>query len=144
MQVFNACWEADIQISSTNTRTSCDRGYFAKIVADAKPYDDPEAHHLSSFIYSKLSSFLLERPNFQEFKHFVACMHGKLQSLSNISDFVESFPRLAVQVKAEAELQVCDKLLIVVCHISFGCCLLTRRHSHLRCRQHCEYVISFL
>lgn len=75
-QVFNACWEAGIPISSTNTRTSCDRGYFAKIVADAKPYDDPEAHHLSSFIYSKLSSSLLERPNFQEFKHFVACMHG--------------------------------------------------------------------
>ncbi|MCO5560269.1 hypothetical protein L7F22_013880 [Adiantum nelumboides] len=74
--VFNGCWEAGIQVSSTNTRTSCDRGYFAKIVADAKPYDDPETHHLSSFLYSRLSSSLLERPNFLEFTHFVACMHG--------------------------------------------------------------------
>lgn len=75
-QVINACWEAGILVSGGNTRTCCDRGYFGRIVADAKPYDDPDAHHLSSFTYSKLSSSLLERPNFQEFKHFVACMHG--------------------------------------------------------------------
>ncbi|KAH7297475.1 hypothetical protein KP509_26G071100 [Ceratopteris richardii] len=75
-QVLNGAWEAGISISSSNVRPCYDRDYYIRVLADAKPFDDPDGHHLASFTYSKLSQFLLERTNFEEFKHFVSCMHG--------------------------------------------------------------------
>lgn len=75
-QVFNAAWESGIILSSGNTRICFEKDYFGKIVRDAKPHDDPDGHHLVSFTYSKLSSSLLDRANFQEFKYFVSYMHG--------------------------------------------------------------------
>lgn len=75
-QVLNAAWEAGISVSSGNTRLCHDRDFYLKVLADAKPFDDPEGHHLASFTYSKLSPSLMERTNFEEFKHFVSCMHG--------------------------------------------------------------------
>ncbi|MCO5567760.1 hypothetical protein L7F22_021454 [Adiantum nelumboides] len=75
-QVLNAAWEAGITVSSGNTRLCYDRDYYIKVLTDAKPFDDPDGHHIASFTYSKLSSTLLERSNFEEFKNFVSCMHG--------------------------------------------------------------------
>ena len=77
IQVLNAAWDAGISISSGNTRMCHERDYYTKVVVDSKPYDDPESHHLASFTYSKLSPFLMERNNFEEFKRFVSLMHGK-------------------------------------------------------------------
>lgn len=75
-QVLNAAWDANIPVASENALTCHDREGYNKILANAKPQNDPDGRHLSAFTYLRLSPVLLEGHNFMEFERFVKKMHG--------------------------------------------------------------------
>ncbi|CAL8122922.1 unnamed protein product [Prunus armeniaca] len=76
-QVLNAAWDANIPVASENALTCHDREGYNKILANAKPQNDPDGRHLSAFTYLRLSPVLLEGHNFMEFERFVKKMHGE-------------------------------------------------------------------
>ncbi|XP_026379712.1 beta-amylase 2, chloroplastic-like isoform X2 [Papaver somniferum] len=75
-QVLNAAWDASIPVASENALVCYDREGYNKILENAKPLNDPDGRHLVAFTYLRLSSYLMEEPNFEEFAHFVKKMHG--------------------------------------------------------------------
>ncbi|XP_020687661.1 beta-amylase 2, chloroplastic [Dendrobium catenatum] len=76
-QVLNAAWDACIPVASENALPCYDRDGFNKILENAKPLNDPDRRHLSTFTYLRLSLDLMERQNLLEFAHFVKRMHGE-------------------------------------------------------------------
>ncbi|XP_042389004.1 beta-amylase 2, chloroplastic-like isoform X1 [Zingiber officinale] len=76
-QVLNAAWDAGIPVSSENVLPCYDRDSYTKILDNAKPLNDPDRRHLSSFTYLRLCSTLLQNHNFLEFERFVKQMHGE-------------------------------------------------------------------
>ncbi|KAI3873408.1 hypothetical protein MKW98_008060 [Papaver atlanticum] len=76
-QVLNAAWDASIPVASENALVCYDREGYNKILENAKPLNDPDGRHLVAFTYLRLSSYLMEEPNFEEFAHFVKKMHGE-------------------------------------------------------------------
>ncbi|XP_075671883.1 beta-amylase 7 [Castanea sativa] len=76
-QVLNAAWDACIPVTSENTLSCHDRIGYNKILDTAKPMNDPDGRHFSSFTYLRLSPLLMERHNFMEFERFVKKMHGE-------------------------------------------------------------------
>ena len=76
-QVLNAAWDAGIPVASENALPCYDREGYNKVLANAKPSDDPDRHHLSAFTYLRLCSDLMEEGNFKEFARFVARLHGE-------------------------------------------------------------------
>ncbi|KAH0970620.1 hypothetical protein GBA52_022776 [Prunus armeniaca] len=48
-QVLNAAWDANIPVASENALTCHDREGYNKILANAKPQNDPDGRHLSAF-----------------------------------------------------------------------------------------------
>ena len=77
MQVLNAAWDVCIPVVSENALLTHDRESYNKILENAKPLNDPDGRHFSSFTYLRLSPLLMERHNFLEFERFVKRMHGK-------------------------------------------------------------------
>lgn len=85
-QVLNAAWDACIPVTSENTLSCHDRIGYNKILDTAKPMNDPDGRHFSSFTYLRLSPLLMERHNFMEFERFVKKMHGKaLETLKSFT-----------------------------------------------------------
>nr|QUM93263.1 beta-amylase 7 transcript variant X5 [Dendrobium nobile] len=76
-QVLNAAWDVSIPVASVNSFPCYDRDSYNKILENAKPLDDPDGRHLSSFTYLRLSPVLMEGCNFSEFERFVKRMHGE-------------------------------------------------------------------
>ncbi|XP_059598971.1 beta-amylase 7 isoform X1 [Vitis vinifera] len=76
-QVLNAAWDVCIPVVSENALLTHDRESYNKILENAKPLNDPDGRHFSSFTYLRLSPLLMERHNFLEFERFVKRMHGK-------------------------------------------------------------------
>ncbi|KAL0907661.1 hypothetical protein M5K25_022082 [Dendrobium thyrsiflorum] len=76
-QVLNAAWDVSIPVASVNSFPCYDRDSYNKILQNAKPLDDPDGRHLSSFTYLRLSPVLMEGCNFSEFERFVKRMHGE-------------------------------------------------------------------
>lgn len=76
-QVLNAAWDVCIPVTCENALPCHERMGYNKILETAKPYDDPDRRHLSSFTYLRLSPLLVERPNLVEFERFVKRMHGE-------------------------------------------------------------------
>ncbi|KAI3974940.1 hypothetical protein MKX01_005051 [Papaver californicum] len=76
-QVLNAAWDASIPVASENALVCYDREGYNKILENAKPLNDPDGRHLVAFTYLRLSSYLIEEPNFEEFARFVKKMHGE-------------------------------------------------------------------
>ena len=74
---MNAAWDAGIPVASENALPCYDREGYNKVLANAKPSDDPDRHHLSAFTYLRLCSDLMEEGNFKEFARFVARLHGE-------------------------------------------------------------------
>ncbi|XP_042505641.1 beta-amylase 2, chloroplastic-like, partial [Macadamia integrifolia] len=76
-QVLNAAWDACIPVASENALPCHDRDGYNKILESAKPMNNPDGKHLSSFTYLRLSQHLMERENLLEFQRFVKRMHGE-------------------------------------------------------------------
>lgn len=76
-QVLNAAWDLGLPVVSENSFPCYDRDGYSKILDSAKPRNDPDGRHLSSFTYLRLSPVLMQNPNFLEFERFVKQMHGK-------------------------------------------------------------------
>ncbi|KNA20074.1 hypothetical protein SOVF_055720 [Spinacia oleracea] len=76
-QVLNAAWDVCIPVASENALVCYDREGYNKILANAKPHDDPDGKHLSAFTYLRLNPDLMEESNFAEFVRFVKRMHGE-------------------------------------------------------------------
>ncbi|KAL6323185.1 hypothetical protein AAG906_027465 [Vitis piasezkii] len=76
-QVLNAAWDVCIPVVSENALLTHDRESYNKILENAKPLNDPDGRHFSSFTYLRLSPLLMERHNFLEFERFVKRMHGE-------------------------------------------------------------------
>ncbi|KAG4925567.1 hypothetical protein GLYMA_18G232400v4 [Glycine max] len=76
-QVLNAGWEVDLPVTSQNGFPCLNRVGYNKVLDNAKPMNDPDGRHFSSFTYLRLSSLLMERQNFIEFERFVKRMHGE-------------------------------------------------------------------
>ncbi|XP_020247172.1 LOW QUALITY PROTEIN: beta-amylase 2, chloroplastic-like [Asparagus officinalis] len=76
-QVLNAAWDVSIPVVSENAFPCYERGWYNKILEEAKPLNDPDGRHLSAFTYLRLSPVLMERHNFLEFERFVKRMHGE-------------------------------------------------------------------
>ncbi|KAK8965182.1 hypothetical protein KSP40_PGU007302 [Platanthera guangdongensis] len=75
-QVLNAAWDVCIPVASENALPCFDREGYNKILENAKPLNDPDKRHLSSFTYLRLCPDLMETQNLLEFQHFVNRMHG--------------------------------------------------------------------
>lgn len=80
VQVLNAAWDALIPVSSENDLPCHDRDGYNHILEKAKPLNDPDGRHLTSFTYLRVGLLLMERQNFMEFELFVKRMHGKSTS----------------------------------------------------------------
>lgn len=78
LQLLNAGWDVDLPVTSQNAFPCLNRVSYNKLLDNAKPMNDPDGRHFSSFTYLRLSPLLLERQNFVEFERFVKRMHGKL------------------------------------------------------------------
>ncbi|XP_021904322.1 beta-amylase 7 isoform X2 [Carica papaya] len=76
-QVLNAAWDVNVPITTENALPCYGRIEYNKILDNAKPLNDPDGRHLSSLIYLRLSTTLMDRQNFMEFEHFVKKMHGE-------------------------------------------------------------------
>lgn len=76
-QVLNAAWDVCLPISSENALPCLSRVGYNKILDNAKPMNDPDGKHFTSFTYLRLSPLLMERHNFLEFERFVKRMHGE-------------------------------------------------------------------
>lgn len=76
-QVLNASWDVCLPVASENALPCLDRVRYNKILDNAKPINDPDGRHFTSFTYLRLSPLLMERHNFIEFERFVKRMHGK-------------------------------------------------------------------
>ncbi|GLT60656.1 hypothetical protein SLA2020_334130 [Shorea laevis] len=76
-QVLNAAWDVCLPVASENALPCHERMGYSKILETAKPMDDPDGRHLSSFTYLRLCSLLMETRNFMEFERFVKRMHGE-------------------------------------------------------------------
>ncbi|GAV92042.1 Glyco_hydro_14 domain-containing protein/DUF822 domain-containing protein [Cephalotus follicularis] len=76
-QVLNAAWDVCIPVASENALPCNDRVAYNKILDNAKPLNDPDGRHFSSFTYLRLSPLLMERQNLMEFEQFVKRMHGE-------------------------------------------------------------------
>ncbi|XVE77136.1 hypothetical protein DITRI_Ditri13aG0037600 [Diplodiscus trichospermus] len=76
-QVLNAAWDVCIPVASENALLCHDRLGYNKILDNAKPVNDPDGRHFSSFTYLRLCPLLMERQNFMEFERFVKRMHGE-------------------------------------------------------------------
>ncbi|XP_011624011.1 beta-amylase 8 isoform X1 [Amborella trichopoda] len=77
-QVLNAAWDQKMNIASQNAVPCYDREGFNRILETAKPRNDPDRHHLSSFAYQRMSPSLIQRASFfSEFDRFVKSMHGE-------------------------------------------------------------------
>ena len=89
LQVLNAAWDVSIPVASENALPCYDREGYNKILENAKPLNDPDGRHLSTFTYLRLSPVLMENHNFMEFERFVKRMHGKNTPFFNlIMDFI--------------------------------------------------------
>ena len=78
MQVLNAGWDLGLTVAGENALPCLNRVSYNKVLDSAKPVNDPDGRHFSSFTYLRLSPLLMERQNFLEFERFVKRMHGKL------------------------------------------------------------------
>lgn len=78
LQVLNAGWDVDLPVTSQNGFPCLNRVSYNKVLDHAKPMNDPDGRHFSSFTYLRLSPVLMERQNFIEFERFVKRMHGKM------------------------------------------------------------------
>ncbi|XP_028770299.1 beta-amylase 7 [Neltuma alba] len=76
-QVLNAAWDVCLPVSSENALPCLNRTGYNKILDNAKPMNDPDGKHFTSFTYLRLSPLLMERQNFLEFERFVKRMHGE-------------------------------------------------------------------
>ncbi|XP_063937179.1 beta-amylase 7 isoform X2 [Daucus carota subsp. sativus] len=76
-QVLNAAWDALVPVSSENDLPCHDRDGYNRILEKAKPLNDPDGRHFTSFTYLSVSLLLMERQNFMEFERFVKKMHGE-------------------------------------------------------------------
>ncbi|XP_020218686.1 beta-amylase 7 isoform X3 [Cajanus cajan] len=76
-QVLNAGWDVDLPVTSQNAFPCLNRVSYNKLLDNAKPMNDPDGRHFSSFTYLRLSPPLMERQNFIEFERFVKRMHGE-------------------------------------------------------------------
>ncbi|KAI4328785.1 hypothetical protein L6164_021115 [Bauhinia variegata] len=76
-QVLNAAWDVCLPVASENAHACLNRSSYNKILDNAKPMNDPDGRHFSSFTYLRLSPLLMERHNFIEFERFVKRMHGE-------------------------------------------------------------------
>ncbi|XP_014497677.1 beta-amylase 7 isoform X1 [Vigna radiata var. radiata] len=76
-QVLNAGWDVDLPVTSQNGFPCLNRVSYNKVLDHAKPMNDPDGRHFSSFTYLRLSPLLMERQNFIEFERFVKRMHGE-------------------------------------------------------------------
>ncbi|XP_068485418.1 beta-amylase 7-like isoform X2 [Phaseolus vulgaris] len=76
-QVLNAGWDVDLPVTSQNGFPCLNRVSYNKVLDHAKPMNDPDGRHFSSFTYLRLSPVLMERQNFIEFERFVKRMHGE-------------------------------------------------------------------
>ncbi|WOK94867.1 hypothetical protein Cni_G03572 [Canna indica] len=76
-QVLNAAWDAGVSVTSENALPCYDRDTYNKILDNAKPLNDPDGRHLSSFTYLRLGPVLMQSHNFLEFERFVKQMHGE-------------------------------------------------------------------
>lgn len=77
VQVLNAAWDALVPVSSENDLPCHDRDGYNHFLEKAKPLNDPDSRHLTSFRYLRVDLLLMERQNFMEFERFVKRMHGK-------------------------------------------------------------------
>lgn len=64
-------------MASENALPCYDRDSYNKILESAKPLNDPDGRHLSSFTFLRLSPVLMQNHNLLEFERFVKQMHGK-------------------------------------------------------------------
>lgn len=76
-QVLNAAWDVCVPVTNKNAFACNDRESYNRILENAKPLNDPDGRHLSSFTYLRLCPLLMERHNFMEFERFVKRMHGE-------------------------------------------------------------------
>lgn len=76
-QVLNAAWDALVPVTSENDLPCHDRDGYNHILETAKPLNDPDGRHLTSFTYIRVGLLLMERQNFMEFERFVKRMHGE-------------------------------------------------------------------
>ncbi|KAL2330310.1 hypothetical protein Fmac_017891 [Flemingia macrophylla] len=76
-QVLNAGWDVDLPVTSQNAFPCLNRVSYNKLLDNAKPMNDPDGRHFSSFTYLRLGPLLMERQNFIEFERFVKRMHGE-------------------------------------------------------------------
>ncbi|XP_057435635.1 beta-amylase 7 isoform X1 [Lotus japonicus] len=76
-QVLNAGWDVGLPVVSENALPCLNRVSYNKVLDNAKPMNDPDGRHFSSFAYPRLSPLLMERQNFIEFERFVKRMHGE-------------------------------------------------------------------
>lgn len=75
--MLNAAWDVCLTVSSENALPCLNRVGYNKILDNAKPMNDPDGKHFTSFTYLRLSPLLMEKHNFLEFERFVKRMHGK-------------------------------------------------------------------
>ncbi|XP_064991839.1 beta-amylase 7-like isoform X1 [Musa acuminata AAA Group] len=83
-QVLNAAWDVGIPVASENALPCYDRDSYNKILESAKPLNDPDGRHLSSFTFLRLSPVLMQNHNLLEFERFVKQMHD-LDCLEELS-----------------------------------------------------------
>lgn len=76
MQVVFAAWGACVPVAGENVLPCHDRESYNYLLKKAKSVLDE--WHFSAFTYLRLSSHLMERPNFLEFERFIKRMHGKM------------------------------------------------------------------
>nr|XP_025696175.1 beta-amylase 7 isoform X3 [Arachis hypogaea] len=76
-QVLNAGWDLGLPVAGENALPCLNRVTYNKALDSAKPMNDPDGRHFSSFTYLRLSPLLMEQQNLREFERFIKRMHGE-------------------------------------------------------------------
>ncbi|KAJ9549694.1 hypothetical protein OSB04_022237 [Centaurea solstitialis] len=84
-QVLNSAWDQGLSVSGQNAFPCYDKEVFMRLVETAKPSNDPDHHHFTSFTFQPPLPLVERTICFSELNHFIGCMHGTLSKTSTSS-----------------------------------------------------------
>ncbi|KAI3727996.1 hypothetical protein L6452_16621 [Arctium lappa] len=76
-QVLNSAWDQGLSLTGQNAFPCYDKEVFMRLVETAKPSNDPDHHHFTSFTFQPPLPLVERTICFSELNHFIGCMHGE-------------------------------------------------------------------